>query len=146
MIQSRPVGHHPRVDEKLQAAVLLHPMEESVKDSGGDRFDSAAKELSNLIGPLKRSRATAAQFTPRSFFILPTDRRAGGGCLQRRQSMSYLWRGRQLQDHRPGLGCSEIPGTHMHRRCTECGFSWGSKPSVSWPPLDDDDTLRWGAG
>ena len=47
-------------DEKTRAAVLLHVMEESVHDIVGDRFDVAAKELSILVGPLRRTRANAA--------------------------------------------------------------------------------------
>jgi hypothetical protein len=48
------------LDEKTQAAVLLHRMEESVEDTFGDRFETAAKELSTLLGPIRRMRATAA--------------------------------------------------------------------------------------
>ena len=47
-------------DEKTRAAVLLHIMEESVTDTTDDRFNLAVKELSTLIGPLRRMRATAA--------------------------------------------------------------------------------------
>ncbi len=44
-------------DEKTRAAVLLHIMEESVTDIAGDRFERAVKELSSLVGPLRRIAA-----------------------------------------------------------------------------------------
>jgi hypothetical protein len=52
----RPLTH----DEKAQAAALLDLMEESVQDTTGNRFELAVKELSALIGPLRKMRATAA--------------------------------------------------------------------------------------
>jgi len=30
--------------------------------------------------------------------------------------------------HHHNVGCSRIPGSHMHRRCEDCGFSWGELP------------------
>ena len=48
------------LDEKARAAVLLDTMEESVEDTVGDGFEVAVRELSDLIGPLRQMRATAA--------------------------------------------------------------------------------------
>jgi hypothetical protein len=46
--------------------------------------------------------------------------------------------------HRPGLNCRHMPGPHIHRKCEDCGFSWGEKTakklsgSSGQLPLHDD--------
>lgn len=67
------MGHHMRqlleregsarpvrlsLDEKTRAANLLRVMEESLAGFGRDRYDEAAQELSELIGPRRELAAS----------------------------------------------------------------------------------------
>jgi hypothetical protein len=29
--------------------------------------------------------------------------------------------------HHPAMHCSRMSGAHVHRRCEDCGFSWGER-------------------
>jgi hypothetical protein len=30
--------------------------------------------------------------------------------------------------HGVAVECLNVPGPHLHRRCEDCGFSWGERP------------------
>jgi hypothetical protein len=35
--------------------------------------------------------------------------------------------------HRVGVVCSGMSEPHMHRKCEDCGFSWGETPAAIAP-------------
>jgi hypothetical protein len=37
--------------------------------------------------------------------------------------------------HQPGLHCGRMSGSHVHRRCEDCGFSWAEKLGERRPPV-----------